>query len=116
MKKLAMSVVTMLVAGCATTADLRAHAPIFEVASSKASRVVAACITEKWQASGVFGMAMRVDNNVLADGYSVSVSNQQTVQLMADVHDSGAGSTIRFYKPGFVLATGKFEDAIKACQ
>ena len=102
--------------GCVTTQDLRAKQALIDVASSKASRVVAACITEKWEGSGIFGMSMDVDNTVLADGYAVSVKNGQVVQMLADVRDAGTGSTTKFYKPGFVAATGKFEAAVRDCQ
>ena len=102
--------------GCVTTQDLRAKQALIDVASPKASRAVAACITEIWERSGVFGMSMDVNNTVLADGYAVAIKNGQVVQMLADVRDSGAGSTTKFYKPGFVGATGKFEKAVRYCQ
>ena len=61
--------ITLGLSGCVTTQDLRAKPALIDVSSAKASRAIAACITEKWEASGVFGMSMDVDNTVLADGY-----------------------------------------------
>lgn len=109
-------VATLGSTGCVTTQALRAKPPLIDVASAKSSRIVAACITESWERSGVFGMSMDVENSVLADGYAVLVKNGQIVQLLADVRDAGAGSTTKFYKPGFVAATGKFESAVRDCQ
>ena len=112
----ALVLVTFGITGCVTTQKLRAKAPLIDVASTKSSRIVAACITETWERSGVFGMSMDVDNTVLADGYAVLVKNGQVVQLLADVRDAGTGSTTKLYKPGFVAATGKFESAVRDCQ
>ena len=109
-----VSVITL--SGCVTTQNLRTKAALIDVTSTKTARVVAACITEAWERSGVFGLPMDVDNTILADGFSVLVKNQQVVQMLADVRDSGTGSTTKFYKPGFVAATGKFQDAVKTCQ
>lgn len=111
-----LSAVAALSAGCATTAKLREKAPLIEASSAKSARVVAACITERWQGGGIFGTAMDVRSAILADGYSVSIMHGQTVQLLADVHDEGSGSVTKYYKPGFVQGTGKFEAAVKECQ
>jgi hypothetical protein len=46
----------------------------------------------------------------------VSIKNGEVVQMLADVRDAGTGSTTKFYKPGFVAATGKFENAVRDCQ
>mgnify|MGYP001190433291 FL=1 len=108
--------ISLSLSGCVTTQDLRAKPALIDVSSAKASRAIAACITEKWEASGVFGMSMDVDNTVLADGYAVSIKNGEVVQMLADVRDAGTGSTTKFYKPGFVAATGKFENAVRDCQ
>ena len=109
-----LSVISL--SGCVTTQNLRTKAALIDVTSTKTARVVAACITEAWERSGVFGLPMDVNNTILADGFSVVVKNQQVVQLLADVRDNGTGSTTKFYKPGFVAATRKFQDAVKACQ
>ena len=117
--KRALPIVAALVlSGCVTTTQLRSGTPVIETGSAKPSRAVAACITEKWQNAGIFGMGLRVDNQILEDGYSVSISTEtgQIVQLLADVRDNGPGSTTKFYKPNFVLSTGRFEDAVRACQ
>ncbi len=106
----------IILSGCVTTQDLRTTAPLIDVSSAKTARVVAACITEGWEKSGTFGMPMHVENKILADGFSVIVQYQQVVQLLADVRESETGSTTKFYKPGFVAATRKFQDAVKTCQ
>lgn len=109
-------VAAIAVSGCVTTEDLRAKTALVDVSSTKPARTVAACITQKWEKSGVFGTPMDVNNTVLEDGYSISVMQGHVVQMLADVRDSGTGSTVKFYKPGFVLATGKFESAIGDCR
>ncbi len=108
--------ISLGLSGCATTQDLRAKPALIDVSSSKASRAIVECITEKWEASGPFGTALDVDNTVLADGYAVSMKKSEIVQMLADVRDAGTGSTTKFYKPGFVVATGKFESAVRDCQ
>lgn len=106
-----------LVTGCIViTQDLRAKSPDTGAMSAKPSREVAACITKRWEKSGAFGASMRVDTRVLADGYSISITTGTVVQLLADVRDSGTGSTTAYYKPAFVLATETFEAAIRDCQ
>ena len=104
--------------GCVTTKELRVKQALIDVASSKTSLLVATCITEAWRPLGVFGMSMDVQTTVLAegDGYAVFIKNNQVVQLLADVRDSSTGSTTKFYKPGFVAATGKFQAAVRDCQ
>ena len=110
----ALAAVTLC--ACATTAGLREGAPDIEAKSSKNARAVSACITERWQASGAFGLQMDVRSAVLQDGYSLSVESDGRVQLLADIRDIEGGSTTMFYKPGFVMATGKFEAAARDCQ
>ena len=109
-------IIAVGLSGCVTTEDLRAKKALIDVSSSKPSREIAVCITERWKGSGIFGMKMDVDNAILADGYAVSVKHQQVVQMLADVREAGTGSTTKFYKPGFVAATGKFESAVRDCQ
>jgi len=109
-------IAAIAMSGCVTTEDLRSHAALIDVTSTKPARAVAACITAKWEKSGVFGAPMDVSNTVLEDGYSISVKQGHVVQMLADVRDSGTGSTVKFYKPGFVMATGKFEAAIGDCK
>jgi len=109
-------VVALSLTGCATKQDRRVIHALFDVSSSKASHVVAACITEKWKGTGIFGMSMNIKNAVQADGYEVSVKNGQVVQMLADVRDSGTGSVSTLYKPGYVAARDKFEAAVRNCQ
>ena len=116
MKYLAIAVLAVLVTGCVSSEKLRSNTPTLSLKSDKDARVVVACITAQWEKSGVFGMTMPIDNKILADGYSVSYKNGQAVQLMADIHEAGSGSTTNFYKVSFVAGVAKFETAVQNCQ
>ena len=116
MKHLAIVFLAIVCTGCVSSSELRTKTPTLTVTSTKEARAVAACITEAWEKGGVFGMTMPIENKFLADGYSVSYKNGQTVQLMADVHEQESGSTTKYYKVAMVAGVGKFEKAVQDCQ
>lgn len=116
MRNLAILAAVAALAGCVTSDKLRTKEPTLVVTSTKPARAVAACISSKWEATGLFGAAMPIENKILADGYSVSHRNGQMVQLMADVHEIGSGSTTSYYKVDLVAGVAKFEAGVKDCQ
>jgi len=116
MKIIAVAAFAALLSGCVSSEKLRSNTPTLSVKSDKDARAVAACITAQWEKAGIFGMTMPIDNKILSDGYSVSYKNGQTVQLMADVHEAGSGSTTNYYKVSFVAGVAKFEAAVQNCQ
>ena len=116
MKYLLAALVVAFLSGCVSSDQLRSRTPTLTVTSQKSAREVAACITGKWEKAGIFGMTMPIDNKILADGYSVSYKNGQMVQLMADVHEAGTGSTTSYFKVDMVAGVAKFETAVRDCQ
>lgn len=101
--------------GCATPAELRQQAPVLDLKSSKASKAVAICISDKWEGLGAFGGAITVNMRLTKTGYVVSLPINGQTGMLVDIDDVGSGSTTKYYK-GLVLLEGGFVEAIKGCQ
>lgn len=101
--------------GCATPAELRQQTPVLDLKSSKTSKTVAVCISDKWEGMGAFGGAITVNMRLTKTGYVVSLPINGQTGMLVDIDDAGTGSATKYYK-GLVLLEGSFVDAIKDCQ
>lgn len=100
---------------CATPAELRQQTPALDLKSNKSSKVVAICISDKWEGLGAFGGAITVNMRLTKTGYVVSLPINGQTGMLVDIDDAGTGSATKYYK-GLVLLEGSFVDAIKDCQ
>lgn len=101
--------------GCATPAELRQQTPVLDLKSSKTSKAVAICISDKWEGMGAFGGALTVNMRLTNTGYVVSLPLNGQTGMLVDVDNAGTGSTTKYYK-GLVWLEGELEQAIKGCQ
>ncbi|OZA12559.1 MAG: hypothetical protein B7Y05_11960 [Polynucleobacter sp. 24-46-87] len=111
----AITLSSSILLGCATPAELRQQAPLLNLKSSKTSKAVAVCVSDKWEGMGTFGGAINVNMRLTKTGYVVSLPINGQTGMLVDIDDAGTGSTTKYYK-GLVLLEGSFVDAIKSCQ
>ena len=112
---------TIILTGCATPADLRSNKPDLELSSSKPSKNIAICISEAWSNTiPIMAMSSFPTNMQLREnGYSVSVvvTNMLGASwpvVIADISDEQNGSLIRYFQkmPGY----GSYKDAMTKCE
>lgn len=108
--------VILLIGGCATPAEMRTQMPVFEVQSLLPSKVVAICITDKWENSGFLGLTVPVHMRQTTTGYMVSIRDAfNTTSLLVDIEDFGTGSKTLFYR-NLSFGGADFIDSTKSCQ
>lgn len=102
--------------GCATQAEMRSQAPVLEISSNLSSKVVASCIFDKWEGSGLFGLSMPVNMRQTKTGLTVFVRDfHNRTTLIADIDDLSVGSKTVLYE-NFGLGVTPFIEAVKTCQ
>lgn len=109
-----IAVLALLVAACATPADLQKQGPSAIFKSAKNAKTVSVCIGDKWAESNL-GAYLRV--RPTAFGYSLMVTYEHTGQtlLIADVYDLQDGSSQTRYVENGVGLRARQSD-VEFCQ
>jgi hypothetical protein len=116
MNRVFLVLVATFLFGCTTPSQMREAAPVAQFSSAKTAKSVALCVVNHWENSGIGGTPS-VTFRPTETGFTVAVRNEMigSTQLLADISDSPAGSTTRYFK-GAVLGEGAFDAGVKACQ
>ena len=108
-------IAALIVSGCSSPGALRSSGPDLNLTSNKPAKVVAPCIADGWENSGVFGN-VPISMRPTQMGYSVSwINGAGGVGMLADIGEEGTGSRTKYYR-GAVLGSSGFEAAVKNCQ
>lgn len=119
-KFLHVTVIALLVGGCASSASLREQAPTLQQKSLLSAKAVAVCVGEKWEK--MQGYNAHVSMMMLKNGYAVELRGETgTVGtiFVADITEttSGGSETSVYAYPHIFNPTPKrFPDAVISCQ
>jgi hypothetical protein len=107
----------VLVAGCATPADMRARKPDFEAHSNRSAKEIAICVADRWENSGPFGGSIPVTLRPTETGFTVSWRNEVLghTGMLVDIDEVSSGTRTRFFKSA-VLGEEKYLVAVQECQ
>ena len=86
-----------LLAGCATTNDIRSNPPIVKVSSSKSAKLVAECIRDGWQGTSLIGGSVGGVLQTSGEKYSVIAPNSESPWHVADVTPTPNGSMVAYH-------------------
>lgn len=108
--------ISFFAAGCTTSPkDARDNTPTLELSSEKSSKIVAACIAEKWEDLYRVG-ALSV--RPTPKGFTVIQQDQlgfgKDIPFLADIEDQGSGSITRYYNNA--ISARKIDQSVINCQ
>jgi hypothetical protein len=86
-----------MLAGCATTNDIRNNPPIVKVSSSKSAKHVAECIRDGWQGTSLIGGSVGGVLQTSGEKYSVIAPNPESPWHVADVTPMPSGSMVAYH-------------------
>lgn len=92
-----IGVVLVLLAGCATTNDIRTNPPLVKVSSNKPAKSVAECIRDGWQGASLIGGSVGGVLQTSGERYSVIAPNPESPWHVVDVSPTSTGSMVAYH-------------------
>ncbi|WP_186163123.1 hypothetical protein [Burkholderia gladioli] len=100
----------LVLAGCATTDDLRSREPIASGETNLSVSDFLGCVQERWINNG----ADRVNSIPTSGRSSLTSAGQTGIELLLDVTPSATGSTFRLYSR-MAFGDSRFITATRSC-
>ncbi|HFL7941860.1 TPA: hypothetical protein ACG5DM_004975 [Pseudomonas putida] len=88
----------MLLAGCATVADVRATPPVLSLTSARPAEQVAECIRDGWQSTSLTGGSVGGLLQKSGSGFSVIAPDPVSPWHIADIAPTGTSTSKVIYR------------------
>lgn len=97
MRILMVTMMTMILAGCASVGDIRKNPPLLKIESPHSPKAVAECIRDGWQATDLVGGSLGGILQTSGDRYSVIAPNPENPWHLVDVNPKGTGALVQYH-------------------
>jgi hypothetical protein len=121
MKIIVVSLIALVLVGCATPNEIRGKGAAFSVNSEKSARDVTGCIAGEWENAPFFSrFTGTVNTSISKGGYSITAYGKNASGtwpvLIAQIDETGSGSDISYFTTKPMVDESYYTDALQKCK